>query len=277
MISRQILKMPILRTMINPLRQWREVWREGRATRRGGDTDFVWPTATISATPRPHSNPLREFFDARKQGPGIWKWDHYFDIYDRHFRQFRGQEVHVLEIGVYSGGSLDMWRNYFGPKATIYGIDIAPDCRAYESDGIKIFIGDQADRSFWRGFRQMVPTLDIVIDDGGHIPEQQIVSLEELLPFLRPGGVYFCEDVHGTHNQFASYVHGLGHKLNDTSQIRDFPDDNENRIFGVSTPFQSAVGSIHLYPFVTVLERNAVPVTELRAPKHGTQWQPFLK
>jgi hypothetical protein len=62
-----------------------------------------------------------------------------------------------------------------------------------------------------------VPTLDIVIDDGGHEPEQQIASLEELLPFLQPGGAYFCEDVHGMYNEFASYVHGLGHKLNDTS------------------------------------------------------------
>jgi hypothetical protein len=220
---------------------------------------------------------LREFFDGRKEGPGIWKWNHYFDIYDRHFRQFCGQEVHVLEIGVYSGGSLEMWRNYFGPKARIYGVDIESDCCAYESDGIKIFIGDQADRRFWREFRRKVPTLDIVIDDGGHLAEQQIVSVEELLPFLRPGGVYFCEDVHGAFNQFASYVHGLGHKLNDMVSSGSFPDDDDRRLVCGCTPFQSAVGSIHLYPFVTVLERNASKVTELTAPKHGTQWQPFLK
>ena len=187
-----------------------------------------------AAAPQPPSNPLREFFDSRKEGPGIWKLNHYFDIYNRHFHQFRGQEVHVLEIGVYSGGSLDMWRNYFGSKAIIYGVDIEPDCRAYEKDGIKIFIGDQADRSFWREFRRRVPTLDIVIDDGGHQPEQQIASLEELLPFLRPGGVYFCEDVHGMYNEFASYIHGLGHKLND-SQINRFPDDNDRRLVAAST------------------------------------------
>jgi hypothetical protein len=272
-IVRHILRMPILRTMATPLKYW----RLGKATKRGCDTDFAWPTVNNKAITRSHSNPLRDFFDSRKEGPGIWKWNHYFDIYDRHFRRFRGQEVHVLEIGVYSGGSLDMWRNYFGPKATIYGVDIAPDCRVYENDGTKIFIGDQADRSFWRDFRRKVSTLDIVIDDGGHQPEQQIVSLEELLPFLRPGGVYFCEDVLGMYNQFASYVHGLGHKLNDMSQMSYFPDDNGRRAVGASTLFQSAIGSIHLYPFVTVLERNAIPVTELRAPKHGTQWQPFLR
>jgi hypothetical protein len=263
--------------MAIPLREWRDGWREGSASKRGRDINLAWPTATINATSQPPSNPLREFFDSRKQGRGIFKWNHYFDIYDRHFRQFRGQEVHVLEIGVYSGGSLDMWRDYFGPRATIYGVDIEPDCRAYENDQVKIFIGDQSDRSFWKGFRRQVPTLDIVIDDGGHQLEQQIVSLEELLPFLRLGGVYLCEDVQGTQNKFASYIHGLGHKLNDDSQTGWFPDDNENRIVGASTPFQSAVGSIHLCPFVTVVERNAIPVTEFRSSKHGTEWQPFLK
>ena len=56
---------------------------------------------------------------------------------------------------------------------------------------IKVFIGDQADRKFWSQFRREVPILDLVIDDGGHEPEQQIVSLEELLPHLRPGGVLY--------------------------------------------------------------------------------------
>jgi hypothetical protein len=86
-------------------------------------------------------NPLRSFFENRTEGHGIWKWTHYFDVYDRHFRAFRGRDVHVLEIGIYSGGSLDMWRDYFGPKSTIYGVDIEPDCRVYEKDGVKIYIG----------------------------------------------------------------------------------------------------------------------------------------
>ena len=170
-----------------------------------------------------------------------------------------------------------MWREYFGSEAVIYGVDIEPNCRVYENDKTKIFIGDQADRSFWREFRQKVPFLDIVIDDGGHQTEQQIVSLEELLPFLRPGGIYICEDVHGGFNQFAAYIQGFGQKLNEILSSSEFPDDNERRIVCDCTPFQSAVNSIHLYPFVTVIERNLVPMTELKAPKHGTLWEPFLK
>jgi hypothetical protein len=45
-----------------------------------------------------------------------------------------------------------------------------------------IHIGDQGDREFWRAFRERVPPVDVLIDDGGHQPEQQIVTLEEMLP-----------------------------------------------------------------------------------------------
>ncbi len=53
----------------------------------------------------PVPNPLRDYFEANREGPGIWRWQHYFDIYHRHFARFVGREVNVLEIGVYSGGS----------------------------------------------------------------------------------------------------------------------------------------------------------------------------
>src|ERR1700722_9348231 len=106
----------------------------------------------MAENPKPSDqskNPLERFFDERTTGPGIWKWRHYFEIYDRHFRHFRGKEITFLEIGIFSGGSLDMWADYFGPKARIYGVDIEPACRAYENERIKVFIGDQADRQFW--------------------------------------------------------------------------------------------------------------------------------
>jgi hypothetical protein len=223
------------------------------------------------------SNPLQSYFDSHKEGPGIWKWNHYFEIYDRHFSRFRNREVRVLEIGIYSGGSLQMWRDYFGPRCRVYGIDIEPACKAYESDSVKVFIGDQKDRKFWKRFKQEVPAIDIVIDDGGHRPEQQIVTFEELLPYLQPGGVYLCEDVHRTLNTFATYLYGFAHNLNANDRSEENLDNNERRLVFGTTPLQSAVHSIHFYPYVTVVERRNTPLSEFVAPKHGTQWQPFLK
>jgi hypothetical protein len=246
------------------------------AIRRGYTSHLYWRDQGAQKESSDDANPLRVFFDSRTHGKGIWKWEHYFDIYDRHFKRFRGRDVHVLEIGIYAGGSLELWKDYFGARCHIYGVDIEPACKEFEDDSVKVFIGDQADRSFWQRFRRAVPTLDIVIDDGGHLPEQQIVTLEELLPHLQPGGVYLCEDVHGAFNWFASYLHGFTHRLNAFEQVNDH-DYDERRIVCKTTEFQSAVQAIHLYPFAAVIERTPAPILELLAPKHGTQWQPFPK
>jgi len=217
-------------------------------------------------------NPLQSYADACKEGPGIWKWNHYFDIYHRHFQKFVGRDVHVVEVGVYSGGSLLMWKSYFGPKAHISGVDIEPACEVYEQDQISIHIGDQADRQFWRTFRQQAAPVDVIIDDGGHTAEQQMITLEEMLPHLRPGGVYLCEDLHGTSQLFSSYAYSLAESLNTWVSL---PTPGEHA--SGTTPFQVAISSVHLYPFVVVIEKAEKAVDRFVAPKHGTQWQPFLR
>ncbi len=222
-------------------------------------------------------NDLREFFYARNSGPGIWKWDHYFDIYERHFGKFREKDIHVLEIGVYSGGSLDMWREYFGKGATIYGVDIQPECKAYERDGVRIFIGDQSSEAFWSIFRTEVPKLNIVIDDGSHKARHQLLTMKMLYEYLVPGGVYLCEDIHGyPTNEFANEIYLLAGKLNDHRGFVKNRDDPKRRLAKEPTHFQATINSIHLYPYVAVIEKPENPIKEFIAPKQGTQWQPFL-
>jgi len=205
--------------------------------------------------------PLERYFDANLEGPGIWKWRHYFDAYHRHLGKLCAKPVSIVEIGIYSGGSLGMWRDYFGSDCTIYGVDIEPVCKAYESDGIHVLIGDQADPAFWERFRREVPPVDVVIDDGGHEAHQQVATLEALIGHIKPGGVYACEDIHGENNPFGHYIAGLSQNL------------HAHR--GETTPFQRTVESVHLYPYLTVLEIAECPRTELVAPQHGTQWQPI--
>ncbi len=247
-----------------------------RYSRRGFEYCRDWQGAsggasgeTSGVADRDGDNPLRAFCEARVEGPGVWKWDHYLDIYHRHFQRFVGREVHVMEVGVYSGGSLDMWREYFGPKCKIYGVDIEDACRCYENDYTKIFIGDQEDPGFWKDVRQQVPRLDILIDDGGHEYLQQIVSMEEMLPHLQADGVYVCEDIRGELERFNAFAYGLISSLN--SMARYYPDGLH------ATPFQSNIGSLHCYPFVTVVEKTPAPVPRFVAPKCGSEWQPFLE
>jgi hypothetical protein len=218
-------------------------------------------------------NPLRAYFESHHSGRGIWKWEHYFDVYHRHLAKFVGTNVNVLEVGIFSGGSLGMWREYFGAQSHIYGVDIEDACKVYEDNSTTVHIGDQQDRAFWQDFKRKVPSLHVVIDDGGHQPEQQIVTLEETLPHLEPGGVFICEDIHGEFNDFCSYATGLVHKLN---RMECLPSDRSKEICVKASPFQQNITSIHFYPFAVVIEKAQSSSPMLRAPRHGTQWQPFL-
>jgi hypothetical protein len=138
-------------------------------------------------------NPLLAYF-MRNGGREIHKWVDYFEVYHRTFARFREKPIKFLEIGVQNGGSAQMWREYFGPQATIIGVDIDPQCKALESEGFEVWIGDQADPMFWETFCEAHPQLDVVLDDGGHTMAQQIATFNALFPGIKNGGVYMCED-----------------------------------------------------------------------------------
>ena len=124
------------------------------------------------------------------------KWHHYLEIYDRHFRRYVGKPVRLLELGVSHGGSLQIWRKYFGDQAVIHGIDINPECAGRSDESAVIHIGNQTDTKLLDRVINAMGGLDVVIDDGSHISAQQIATFKALYPRLHPDGVYVCEDTH---------------------------------------------------------------------------------
>jgi hypothetical protein len=84
-------------------------------------------------------NDLERYFVENK-GRLVTKWSHYFDIYERHLSRYRGTDVHIVEFGIYQGGSLQMWKHYFGSRCRVFGVDINPACKLVEEDGIEVFI-----------------------------------------------------------------------------------------------------------------------------------------
>jgi hypothetical protein len=207
-------------------------------------------------------NLLEAYFEAHTEGPGIWKWRHYFDIYDRHLARFRGRPVRIVEVGIFGGGSIGMWREYFGSNVHIYGVDIDSSCRALEGEGVEIFIGDQSDPAFWESFLAGSPEIDIVLDDGGHLASQQSVTLECLLPAMRPGGVYICEDIQGGFQPFHAFVDGLTHPLSAIGFA-------ENAIAG---PVHEHVASVHRYPLLTVIEKPTAGPRRFESLRHGSDF-----
>jgi hypothetical protein len=188
----------------------------------------------------------------------IHKWAHYFEVYEKHFSRYRNREIVILEIGVSQGGSLQMWKSYFGDKAKIYGIDVDPRCKVLEEENIKIFIGSQANKTFLQEIKTQIPPIDILIDDGGHTMNQQIVSFEELYDHVKEDGIYLCEDV------MTSYwlTYGGGHKRSGT-----FIEYSKNLIDQLHAyhshqgslkvnDFTKSANSIHFYDGVVVIEKS---------------------
>jgi hypothetical protein len=227
------------------------------------------PDSAIQALLTKHARtPLEALFDGNLSGPGVWKWRHYFKQYDRHLARFRGRSPVVAEVGVFSGGSIGMWHRYFGEGCAVHGIDLDPRCKAYETERTRIHVGDQASRAFWREFRRQVPRLDILIDDGGHTPEQQMTTFEEMFPHIAPGGVFICEDVEAASeggHQLSAFVAGLADRLHHLRLANDRSATN---------PLQRMVEAITLYPMMVVIERRAEGLPELTSERRGTEWQP---
>ena len=204
-------------------------------------------------------NDLEKYF-TENTGRLIHKWKHYFEIYDRYFSSFRGTDVHVIEFGVFQGGSLQMWKEYFGPNCKIFGVDINPHCKKLEEENIEIFIGDQEDRKFLKSLAKSIPRIDILIDDGGHTMRQQINTFEELFSHIDKNGVYLCEDLHTSY--WPDWSGGYRKRDSFIEYSKNFIDhinawhSETNRLR--VTKFTKSVHSLHYYDSVLVIEKRAI-------------------
>lgn len=121
----------------------------------------------------------------------------YTQVYHRWLSHVREQRMRMLEIGLYNGGSFRMWRDYL-PNTTLHGIDIDERTLAYQDEvpNSQVRLVDQGDPYALAAFvRELGGNYDVVLDDGGHTMEQQIVSFEVLWPTVMPGGIYAIEDL----------------------------------------------------------------------------------
>ena len=122
------------------------------------------------------------------------KWSNYFQVYEKILSNYRNKKIKFVEIGVANGGSLFMWKKYFGKKAKIIGIDLNPNAKKLEKNGFKIYIGNQSDKKFWDHFYKKEGKVDIILDDGGHKNLQQISTVHYSLPYIKDGGKIIVED-----------------------------------------------------------------------------------
>jgi len=200
-------------------------------------------------------NQLEHFFK-NEDHRLIHKWNHYFEIYDRHLKHLKDGKINILEIGIAHGGSLQMWEYYFKGNVSIYAVDINPECKKLENENIKIFIGSQEDEAFLTSLKKSIPVIDILIDDGGHTMKQQINTFKHLFDHVSENGIYICEDLH------TSYWKHFGGGYKKKRSFIEYSKNFIDKIHAWHTPkvpvddFTTSVHSLHYYDSILVIEKR---------------------
>lgn len=173
--------------------------------------------------------------------------------YESHFNILRNKPITLVEIGVLKGASLRLWEEFF-PQAKIYGIDCNPECTKLESDRSKVFIGDQTDTTFLSKMADQVGEIDILIDDGGHMMDQQTTSFKALFNRIRIGGYYVVEDLESSYQTM--YNGGpVGQPGTMISLIKSLADDIHGMFHWNSPNAPARISEIHLYKNIVFLRR----------------------
>ncbi|WP_449373257.1 class I SAM-dependent methyltransferase [Arthrobacter psychrolactophilus] len=177
----------------------------------------------------------------------------YFSVYDHLFSRFVGKAPVIVEVGVLNGGSLHMWREFFGADARIIGVDLNPEAGWLREDGFEIHIGDQADPQFWQDFFREVGDVDILLDDGGHTYPQQVVTASSALDHIRDGGLLVVEDTHTSYmtefggpsdTSFVSWAVNLMHGVN--HRFSAFVEDHDPERRVLSVQFYESIVAFHV-------------------------------
>ena len=202
---------------------------------------------------------LKEIYESH-EGRLLNKWTHYIDVYDQYFSKYRGQEIVFLEIGIAHGGSLQMWRKYFGEKATIIGVDVNPECKQFEEENTIVYIGSQEDTIFLEQLKNKIPKVDILLDDGGHTMKQQITTFNILFDHVKEEGIYACEDLHTSY--WKEYGGGLRKKSTFIEFSKKFIDNlhawhaNEIDKPKIHNQITTNVFAVHYYDSMVFLEKK---------------------
>ena len=150
----------------------------------------------------------------------------YNRFYSIFLDKYTTSPITMFEIGVDYDRSMKMWKEYFHKDSKIYGMDIDYE---YTRDYGQVFKGDQSDINDLTTISNTIIELNkdkcnLIVDDGSHVPEHQLLSFNYLFEhLLKKGGIYIIEDIetsYWTHGKLYGYdVRSGFHESNNIVEI----------------------------------------------------------
>jgi hypothetical protein len=248
-----------------PFLSRRYPYGSGQRMQRALGPELAAPS-TWRAVDTPPSGGLGTIFT--KTG-GVHKWLHYLPVYESAID--RSRPIRMLEIGVFHGGSLRMWREYLHPKSVIVGIDIDPDCKQFEDpeNNVHVRIGGQQDATFLQEVNSEFGPFDVILDDGSHMASHMVESFRNLFASaLAEPGTYIVEDVHSSYwksyrdasMSFVDFVAVLVDAMHahypDAEDERSFRTGHPARLREVSVPrITPKLSSIEIHDSIVVVRK----------------------
>ena len=201
-----------------------------------------------------------------------------------------GRRVKLLEIGVQSGGSINVWTEFFNGRLDYTGIDINPKCTMFAKPEIRriVEIGSQRDPQFLKSICVRYGPFDVVIDDGSHLTADILTSLYHLWGCLNDKAVYAIEDLHtmtlykgqdGMLVQGRDFYGVLERILRRTSSYFSDGKMLENLLENQSSPstdkFSGHIRELRHYDSLVFFHYSKYPMPQLHGFKKGNQWIPY--
>lgn len=117
----------------------------------------------------------------------------YHRFYPWFLAHLQGQDINLLEIGIDRTESLKLWKGYFG-KINLHGIDIAT--KVFYDKEVSLHRVDQSSDAELENFAKNIGiNFDVILDDGSHVPDHQMLTINKLWNLVKPGGIYIIEDI----------------------------------------------------------------------------------
>lgn len=118
----------------------------------------------------------------------------YFELfYEDVLFSLKEKPISLLEIGVFGGGSIKLWKDYLHKDSKIFALDINKCeeienlqnvthmvCDAYEQENVDCFKNE---------------LFDLIIDDGPHTFESFVLLIQRYYNKLKPDGLMIIEDI----------------------------------------------------------------------------------
>lgn len=146
----------------------------------------------------------------------------YTPVYFEWLGHYRDQVKTVLEIGIYRGASLRMWRDFF-PNARVYGVDINEGC-CFSEDRINSFCCDAYNPEHIQRIKDEIGPIDFCVDDAEHLHPHQAFLLRNLWPAISPYNVYAVEETRSYKD-----LKRVISSLNYVSKVKNFEQPSPNR------------------------------------------------